>query len=72
MCQWSHQCGTGTLPALVIDEQALSELDAEQLRQVSQRLLAELRHQRALNEKLTMRAPCRTAMAGLGPFGLPL
>ena len=37
---------------MVIDEQALSELDAEQLRQVSQRLLAELRHQRALNEKL--------------------
>ena len=35
-----------------IDEQALSELDAEQLRQVSQRLLLELRHQRALNEKL--------------------
>ncbi len=31
---------------MVIDEQALSELDAEQLRQVSQRLLAELRHQR--------------------------
>jgi hypothetical protein len=37
---------------MVIDEQALSELDAEQLRQVSQRLLTELRHQRALNEKL--------------------
>ena len=33
-------------------QQALSELDAEQLRQVSQRLLAELRHQRALNETL--------------------
>ena len=38
---------------MVIDEQALSELDAEQLREVTQRLLAELRHQRALNEKLT-------------------
>ena len=37
---------------MVTDEQALSELDAEQLREVSQRLLAELRHQRALNEKL--------------------
>jgi len=37
---------------MVIDEQALGELDAEQLREVSQRLLAELRHQRALNEKL--------------------
>jgi hypothetical protein len=36
-----------------IDEQTLSELDAEQLRQVSQRLLLALRHQRALNEKLT-------------------
>ena len=38
---------------MVIDEQALSELNAEQLREVTQRLLAELRHQRALNEKLT-------------------
>lgn len=37
---------------MVIDEQALGELDAEQLREVSQRLMAELRHQRALNEKL--------------------
>ena len=37
---------------MVIDEQALSELDTEQLRAVTQRLLAELRHQRALNEKL--------------------
>ena len=37
---------------MVIDEQALGELDAEQLREISQRLLAELRHQRALNEKL--------------------
>lgn len=42
----------GTLRFMVIDEQALGELDAEQLREVSQRLLAELRHQRALNEKL--------------------
>ena len=38
---------------MVIDEQALGELNAEQLREVTQRLLAELRHQRALNEKLT-------------------
>ncbi len=37
---------------MVIDEQALSELDAEQLREVTQRLLTELRHQRALNDKL--------------------
>jgi transposase len=37
---------------MVIDEQALGELDAEQLREVTQRLLTELRHQRALNEKL--------------------
>jgi transposase len=37
---------------MVIDEQALSELNAEQLREVTQRLLTELRHQRALNEKL--------------------
>ena len=52
MRQWSCPARTGTLRFMVIDEQALSELDAEQLRQVSQRLLAELRHQRALNEKL--------------------
>ena len=39
--------------AMVIDEQTLAELDTAQLRQVtSQRLLGELRHQRALNEKL--------------------
>ena len=37
---------------MVIDEQALGELDAVQLREVTQRLLTELRHQRALNEKL--------------------
>ena len=37
---------------MVIDEQGLSELDAEQLREVAQRLLTELRHQRALSEKL--------------------
>jgi transposase len=37
---------------MVIDEQALNELNAAQLREVTQRLLTELRHQRALNEKL--------------------
>lgn len=37
---------------MVIDEQALSELDAEQLRKMTQRLLTELRHQCALNDKL--------------------
>ena len=37
---------------MVIDEQDLSELSAEQLREVTQHLLAELRHQRALSEKL--------------------
>lgn len=38
---------------MVIDERALSELGAKQLCEVTQRLLAELRHQRALNKKLT-------------------
>ena len=52
MCQSPCSARAGTLLSMVIDEQVLSELDAEQLRQVSQRLLAELRHQRALNEKL--------------------
>ncbi|WP_439897564.1 IS66 family transposase zinc-finger binding domain-containing protein, partial [Escherichia coli] len=35
-----------------MDEQTLAELDTAQLREVTQRLLGELRHQRALNEKL--------------------
>lgn len=52
MRQWSCPARTSTLRLMVIDEQALGELDAEQLRQLSQQLLAELRHQRALNEKL--------------------
>ena len=52
MCQWPWQRVIGTLPLMVIDEQALSELDAAQLREVTQSLLGELRHQRALNEKL--------------------
>ena len=38
---------------MVIDEQTLAQLDAEQLRQMTQRLLGELRYQRALNEKLS-------------------
>ena len=37
---------------MVMDEQTLAELDTAQLREVTQRLLGELRHQRALNEKL--------------------
>ena len=32
---------------MVIDEQTLAQLDAEQLRQMTQRLLGELRYQRA-------------------------
>jgi transposase len=52
MCQWPLQWGLGTLWVMVIDEQALNELNAAQLREVTQRLLTELRHQRALNEKL--------------------
>ena len=52
MCQWPWLLVIGTLRVMVIDEQALGELDAEQLREVTQRLLTELRHQRALNEKL--------------------
>ena len=37
---------------MVIDEQTLAELDSAQLREVTQQLLTELRHQRAVNEKL--------------------
>ena len=42
----------GTLPGMVIDEQSLAQLDAEQLREMTSRLLQQLRHQRTLNEKL--------------------
>lgn len=53
MRQWPSPLSVGTLQAMVIDEQTLHELDAPQLRELTQRLLGELRHQRALNEKLS-------------------
>ena len=53
MHQWPSPLSVGTLQAMVIDEQTLHELDAPQLRELTQRLLGELRHQRALNEKLS-------------------
>jgi transposase len=37
---------------MVVQPQSLSELSAEQLREMTTRLMTELRHQRALNEKL--------------------
>ena len=37
---------------MVVEQQSLSELSAEQLREMTTRLMTELRHQRALNEKL--------------------
>jgi transposase len=37
---------------MVVEPQSLSELSAEQLREMTTRLMTELRHQRALNEKL--------------------
>lgn len=37
---------------MVVEPQSLSELSAEQLREMTARLMTELRHQRALNEKL--------------------
>jgi transposase len=37
---------------MVVEPQSLSELNAEQLREMTTRLMTELRHQRALNEKL--------------------
>ena len=64
MRQWPWLLVIGTLRVMVIDEQALGELDAEQLREVTQRLLTELRHQRALNEKL---AYDRTLVPGCTP-----
>jgi transposase len=38
---------------MVIDEQALGEMDAQQLRELTYRLVGELRHQSALLDKLT-------------------
>ena len=37
---------------MVVEQQSLSQLSAEQLREMTARLMTELRHQRALNEKL--------------------
>ena len=37
---------------MVVEQQSLSELSAQQLREMTARLMTELRHQRALNEKL--------------------
>ena len=37
---------------MVLEQQSLSELNAEQLREMTTRLMTQLRHQRALNEKL--------------------
>jgi len=37
---------------MVVEQQSLSDLSAEQLREMTTRLMTELRHQRALNEKL--------------------
>jgi hypothetical protein len=37
---------------MVVEPQSLSELNADQLREMTTRLMTELRHQRALNEKL--------------------
>lgn len=42
----------GTLQFMVLEQQSLSELSAEQLREMTTRLMTELRHQRAVNEKL--------------------
>ena len=38
---------------MVVEQQSLSELNAQQLREIAQRLFTELRHSKALNEKLT-------------------
>ena len=43
----------GTLVAMVEPQQSLNDLSAEQLREMTTRLLAELRHSQALNAKLT-------------------
>ena len=43
----------GTLPVMLMQPQFLDDLSAEQLREMTTRLLTELRHSQALNAKLT-------------------
>ena len=38
---------------MVVEQQSLNELSAQQLREMATRLITELRHSKALNEKLT-------------------
>jgi len=52
MCQYARRSAFGTLRFMVVEQQSLSELSAQQLREMTTRLMTELRHQRALNEKL--------------------
>jgi len=52
MCQWCVLRRAGTVAAMVVEQQSLDNLSAEQLREMTARLLTQLRHQQALNEKL--------------------
>ena len=46
-------CGSGTVMLMVLEQQSLESLSADQLREMAARLFTELRHSKALNEKLT-------------------
>ncbi len=53
MCQWWRRTSFGTLEFMVVEPQSLSELSAEQLRELTNRLLVDVRHKQAVIDKLT-------------------
>ncbi len=53
MRQWRARLGAGTVTSMVVQPQSLEHLSAEQLREMTARLMTQLRHQGALLEKLT-------------------
>ena len=53
MRQWARLRLAGTVEAMLMQPQALESLSAEQLREMTSRLLVEVRHKQALIDKLT-------------------
>jgi transposase len=53
MCRWRSISGAGTVTPMVVEPQSLESLSAEQLRELTARLMVQVRHQSALLEKLT-------------------
>jgi len=53
MRQWRSVARAGTVTPMVVEPQSLDSLSAEQLRELTARLMVQVRHQSALLEKLT-------------------